>query len=85
MSSLYIWNGVNLARERNSPYLDLMRGTEAYKLRWNPRLVSDRRVLLSRNPIFLLPYAGYRALRTKAKRCADSAGAPQWIRRVLDN
>jgi hypothetical protein len=84
VSSLYVWSGVNLARERNLPYLDLMRGREPYKLRWNPRIVSNRRALLGRNPIFLFPYVGYRVLRTKARTYADSADAPQWIKRVLD-
>ncbi|MGH3148196.1 MAG: GNAT family N-acetyltransferase, partial [Rubrobacter sp.] len=60
-SSLYIWDAVNIARSKNNSRLDLLRGEEQYKLRWNPRVVPNHRLILGRNLAFWGPYAGYHA------------------------
>lgn len=83
-SSLYIWNGVNLAQKRNVPYLDLMRGIEPYKLRWNPKIVVNQRILLGRSQVFWFPYVSYWTLRLKARDLADSETTPRWIRSLLN-
>lgn len=84
VSSLYIWNGVNLAQQKEVPYLDLMRGIEPYKLRWNPEIVVNQRILLGRSRIFLFPYASYWTLRLKARDFANSDTTPRWIRSLLN-
>jgi CelD/BcsL family acetyltransferase involved in cellulose biosynthesis len=83
-SSLYIWDAMNVALSGNSRHLDLGRGEEPYKLRWSSRVVPNHRVILGRNPLFWAPYAGYHALRSKAKRSADSEEASRWIKDVRD-
>jgi CelD/BcsL family acetyltransferase involved in cellulose biosynthesis len=50
-SSLYIHEGLRIARDRGVPYLDLAYGDEPYKLRWNPRRVPHHRVRLGRGPL----------------------------------
>lgn len=78
-SSLYIWDALNIARSKNCGYVDLLRGEESYKLRWSSRISSSHRLILGRNLTFWAPYAGYHALRSKAKRYARSEGASRWI------
>jgi CelD/BcsL family acetyltransferase involved in cellulose biosynthesis len=78
-SSLYIWDALNIARSKNCGYLDLLRGAEPYKLRWSSRISPSYRLILGRNLAFWAPYAGYHALRLKAKRYVKSESAPRWI------
>ena len=74
-SSLYIYDALNIARSKNCGYLDLLRGEEPYKLRWSSRISSSHRLILGRNLAFWAPYAGYHALRIKAKRYVQSESA----------
>jgi len=83
ISSLYIHDGINVALERNSAHLDLLRGEEPYKLRWASRVVANHRVVLGRGRVSWAPYAAYVALRLGAKRYAHSDSAPQWIKDTL--
>ena len=78
-SSLYIWDALNIARSKNCGYLDLLRGEEPYKVRWSSRISSSHRLILGRNVAFWALYAGYHALRIKAKKYVQSDSAPQWI------
>ena len=78
-SSLYIWDALNIARSKNCGYLDLLRGEEQYKLRWNSRIAPSHRLILGRNVAFWAPYAGYHALRSEARRYVRSESAPRWI------
>jgi CelD/BcsL family acetyltransferase involved in cellulose biosynthesis len=78
-SSLYIWDALNIARSKNWSYLDLLRGDEPYKLRWSSRVSPSHRLILGRNLAFWAPYAGYHALRSKARRYVRSESAPRWI------
>ncbi len=78
-SSLYIWDALNIARRKNCGYLDLLRGEELYKLRWSSKISPSHRLILGRNLAFWAPYAGYHALRLKAKRYVQSESAPRWI------
>ena len=82
-SSLYIWDALNIARTKNCAYLDLLRGEEAYKLRWSSRISPSHRLILGRNLAFWAPYAGYHALRSKARMYVHSESAPRWIGGVL--
>jgi hypothetical protein len=83
-SSLYIWDAVNVARSKNHSWLDLLGGEEPYKLRWNPRVVPNHRLILGENPVFWVPYRSYHALRSRARRYAYSEDAPQWIKDAKD-
>ena len=78
-SSLYIWDALNTARSKDFGYLDLLRGEESYKLRWSSTISSSHRLILGRNFAFWAPYAGYHALRSRAKRYARSESASRWI------
>jgi CelD/BcsL family acetyltransferase involved in cellulose biosynthesis len=78
-SSLYIFDALNIARTKNCGYLDLLRGEESYKLRWSSRTSPTHRLILSRNLAFWAPYAGYHALRSRARRYVQSESAPRWI------
>jgi CelD/BcsL family acetyltransferase involved in cellulose biosynthesis len=78
-SSLYIYDALTIARNKNCGYLDLLRGEESYKLRWSSRVSSTHRLILGRSLAFWAPYAGYQALRVKAKRYVQSESAPRWI------
>lgn len=82
-SPLYVWDGVNIAHSKNCSYLDLLRGEEPYKLLWSSRVIPHYRVILGRNLALWSPYAGYHALRSKAKRYANSESAPQWIKSAV--
>ena len=82
-SSLYIFDALNIARTKNRRYLDLLRGEEPYKLRWSSRTSSSHRLILGQNLAFWAPYAGYHALRLKAKRYVQSESAPRWIGRAI--
>lgn len=84
LSSLCIRDAVEVARGRNSGRLDLLRGEELYKLRWNPTIIPNYRAILSRSLAFWGPYAGYQALRSRAKRYANSGSAPRWIKGVAN-
>src|SRR5215203_3690479 len=77
-SSLYIWDALNIARSKNRGYLDLLRGEEPYKLRWNSSISPSHRLILGRSLSFWTPSAGYHALRFKAKRYVRSESAPRW-------
>ena len=68
VSSLSLWNSVNTARSRNSSQVNMLRGEEPYKLRWNPRIVSNYRMILGRDLVFWGPYASYYALHYKILR-----------------
>jgi CelD/BcsL family acetyltransferase involved in cellulose biosynthesis len=81
-STLYIWDAVNIARSRNISHFNLLRGTESYKLRWNPTVVPNHRLILSRSLALWLPYAGYHVLRSKAQQYVDSDSAPAWAKRA---
>ena len=78
-SSLYIWDALNIARSKNLSHLDLLRGEEPYKLRWSSRISPSHRLILGRNLAYWAPYAGYHALRLKAKRYLQSENAPRGI------
>jgi CelD/BcsL family acetyltransferase involved in cellulose biosynthesis len=82
VSTLKIWDAMNIARIRNSSRLDLLRGEEPYKLRWNPTIVPNHRVILGRSLVFWGPYAGYRCLRSRAQRhlLAHPESALRWAK-----
>jgi CelD/BcsL family acetyltransferase involved in cellulose biosynthesis len=83
-SSLYIWDAVEIAHGRDSSYLDLLRGEELYKLRWSSRAIPTHRLILGQHWAAWMPYAGYHALRSRAKLYARSERTPLWIRSTAD-
>jgi CelD/BcsL family acetyltransferase involved in cellulose biosynthesis len=82
-SSLYIWDAVEIARGRECSYLDLLRGEEPYKLRWNSRIIPTHRLILGRHRRAWMPYAGYHTLRSRAKLYVRSERAPLWSKRAV--
>ena len=78
-SSLYIYDALNIARNKNYGYLDLLRGEESYKLRWSSRVSTSHRLVLGRHLTFWAPYVGYLVLRFRAKGYVQSESAPRWI------
>ena len=84
-STLLIWDGVSIARGRNSKLLDLGAGKEPYKQRWSSETIPTCRMILGRSSISYGPYAGYHALRSRIKRYLYySEDAPLWIRNASD-
>jgi CelD/BcsL family acetyltransferase involved in cellulose biosynthesis len=79
ISSLIIWDMANIARDKNLPYLNHLRGEEPYKLRWSSRVVPNHRLIMSRNPTGLAIYSGYQTLRLKINAYVSSKEAPRWI------
>jgi CelD/BcsL family acetyltransferase involved in cellulose biosynthesis len=79
-SSLYIWDGLDIAASRDSRYLDLLEGDEEYKLRWASEVVTNSRLILSRNPVFWALYASYHVMRSKTRAYLHSEDAPQWLK-----
>ncbi|MDP8974108.1 MAG: hypothetical protein M3N45_13325, partial [Actinomycetota bacterium] len=83
-SSLYIWDAVEIALGRGSGHVDLLRGEEPYKLRWSSGTIPTHRLILGRHRGGCwVPYAGYHALRSKAKLYARSEGAPPWVKSAM--
>ena len=80
VSSLNIWNAVNVARSKNSAQVSLLRGEEPYKLRWASELTPNYRVILSEHPTLARLYLASISLRSEAKRYRNSEGAPRWTR-----
>ena len=82
-SSLLIWEGLNIAHDRNNAYLDLLRGAEPYKVRWASRMIPCDRAILGRNLLIWMPHAAFHVLRSRAKRSARSDSTPQWTKRAI--
>ena len=83
LSSLCIWDANNVAHSRNSPYVNLLRGEEAYKLRWASEVIPNYQVILGRHLAVWVPYAVYHALLSRVKRYAYLEDAPQWTKKAL--
>jgi len=83
-SSLFIWDGVNIASNRNARYFDLGYGKEPHKMRWSSRVVPTHRILLGRSRLTWIPYLGYHILRSRAKRYVYSKQAPRWLEIISD-
>lgn len=84
VSSLTMWDLVNVACSRGSTHASQLRGEEAYKLQWATEVVPYHRVILGRYRGVQLPYAGYHVLYTGARRYADSQSAPKWIKSAAE-
>lgn len=80
VSSLFMWNWIGVALERGVPMVSMLRGADRYKLRWNPEIIPNRRLLLGRNRTSFAPYATYHILRSRAAEYAKSENAPAWLR-----
>lgn len=83
-SSLYIRDAIEVARSKNVRHLDLLRGTEPYKLRWSSRVINTHRIILGRHTTSWLPYAGYHTLYSRVRQYANSGAAPPWVKSVAD-
>jgi hypothetical protein len=84
VSSLNMWNSVNVAQGKGSTRVSQLRGDEEYKLPWASEIVPNYRMILGRRLVLWGPYAGYQALRSWSRRYASSEGAPSWIEKVAN-
>jgi hypothetical protein len=82
-SSLYIWDAVEIAHSGDSCCLALLRGEELHKLRWSSRIIPTDLLILGQHRTARIPYAGYYALRSRAKLYASSRSAPLWIKSAV--
>jgi CelD/BcsL family acetyltransferase involved in cellulose biosynthesis len=80
VSSLNLWNLVNVAHTRGSTRVSQLRGEEAYKLQWASEVIPNHRLILSRGWIAWAPYAGYHLMRSRARRYVNTESAPQWAK-----
>ena len=76
---LYMRDGIDLARDRDLAYFDLMWGKAPHKMRWSSRVIENNRVVLGRNQIVWASYAGYHLLRSRSVRYVNSGHAPAWV------
>jgi CelD/BcsL family acetyltransferase involved in cellulose biosynthesis len=84
VSSLNIWEMLNVARGRASTHVDLLGGEEPYKLRWNSKIIANYRLILGRSPAFWSLYTGYHALYSKARRYSRAKHAPKWVKNAAE-
>jgi hypothetical protein len=83
-SSLYIWDGLHIAQNKNSIRFDLLRGEEEYKLRWSSEVVANHRLVLGRDPLIWGIYVSYHTLRYKLRGYAHSERAPRWVKGTIN-
>jgi len=84
INSLFTRNWADTALERGVPTVNLMRGVAQHKLRWNPKIIDNHRLILGQDRVSFAPYAAYHLLRSEAAQCAKSEDAPAWIKFATD-
>jgi CelD/BcsL family acetyltransferase involved in cellulose biosynthesis len=84
VSSLNMWNSVNVAQSKGSIRVSQLRGDESYKVPWASEIIPNYRMILGRRRVFWGPYAGYQALHSWSRRYASSEGAPSWIKKAAN-
>ncbi len=84
MHSLYAWNSIMVARSRGSARVDLLQGEEPYKLQWTSKVITVKRVILSRSLASWALYVSYHALRSRARRYANSENTPRWVKSAVE-
>jgi CelD/BcsL family acetyltransferase involved in cellulose biosynthesis len=84
VSSLYVWDAVNVALSRDSSRVSLLRGEEPYKLRWASGIAPNDRVILSRHAVIGRLCIAYFSLRSKAKHYVSAKRTPFLIRQLVD-
>jgi CelD/BcsL family acetyltransferase involved in cellulose biosynthesis len=82
---LFMRDGIDLARDRDLAYFDLMAGKAPHKMRWSSRVIEINRVVLGRNQIVWASYAGYHLLRSRSVRYVNSGHAPAWVENAAKN
>jgi CelD/BcsL family acetyltransferase involved in cellulose biosynthesis len=80
VSSLYIWDAVLNALDRDCSTVDLLRGEESYKLRWSSRIIPTYRAYLGRSAPAWTLFTAYHILRSWVVRYEQSEHAPKWIK-----
>jgi CelD/BcsL family acetyltransferase involved in cellulose biosynthesis len=84
VSSLNMWNSVNVAQGKGSTRVSQLRGDETYKLSWASEIIPNHRMILGRRLVLWGPYAIYQALHSWSRRYASSEGAPSWIKKAAN-
>lgn len=83
VSSLNMWNSVNVAQSKGSIRVSQLRGDESYKVPWASEIIPNYQIILGRHLAVWVPYAVYHALLSRAKRYAYLEDAPQWTKKAL--
>ena len=83
VSSLLVWDALNVAYNRNSSYVDLLRGEKGYKLRWCSTVNTNYQAILGSNQAFFTFYTRYHALLYQAKAYTYSEGGRRWVKEAL--
>ncbi|WP_162924578.1 GNAT family N-acetyltransferase [Rubrobacter indicoceani] len=88
LSSLFIYDGFKVSERVGAAGFDLLRGEEAYKLRWNPEVVSGTRAVFGRNDMlrrgYLASVKAYAALREQAHAGDASPGVKRLFAAYTD-
>jgi CelD/BcsL family acetyltransferase involved in cellulose biosynthesis len=84
LNALLMWNWANVAVECNLPTVSMLRGADEHKLRWNPKIIVNHRLILGKHRISFAPYATYHLLRSKVVEYTESEYAPSWIKPATD-
>jgi CelD/BcsL family acetyltransferase involved in cellulose biosynthesis len=86
LSSLYLWDAVNVALSRDSDKVNLLQGEESYKLRWASEVIYNHRVTLLKNPNLnwlLVAYLSLVDLEQKARRYVFAESTSPWIKKTV--
>lgn len=84
ISSLNVWDAVNVALGKNKTRVSFLRGEEPYKLRWASEIVPNDRVILGRRLAFGRLYLAYLSLRAMAGQYVRSGSTPLWIKTAVN-
>ena len=76
VSSLNVWDAVNIARSRGGIRVDLLRGEEPYKLRWASDIITNHRVILGKSSAFGRLFLACLLLYSKIRRYGGAADIP---------
>ncbi len=84
VSSLFMWNYINVALSHGITLVSMLRGEEPYKLRWNPKIIPNYRLILGQELIPFAPYAACHLLRSRIAEYAKPEHTPAWIKPAAD-
>lgn len=82
LSSLFVYDGFDVAARVGASGFDFLRGEESYKLRWNPEVKPGLRAICGRNRPALAGYLALVRLHTTLRAYAHSEDAPEPVRRL---
>ena len=84
INALLMWNWINVAHGHDIPQVSMLRGEEPSKMRWDPKIINNYRLILGKNLFPFAPYAAYHLLRSRIAQYAKSEDAPIWLKSTVD-